>query len=382
MIFPILKDIIYLDNAATTQKPQRVIDKVKEYYEKYNSNIHRGLYDLSEKSTQLYENARKEIAEMINAGQDEIIFTKGATESANFLATTLKNNKDIVLTEMEHHANIVPWQQTGRKIKYIKIERKGGSLELDYEDAKEKIDERTGIVSIIHASNVLGTINEVERITTIAKEKGAITVIDASQTAGHMQIDVKKIGCDFLFFSGHKMFAGTGIGILYGKKELLEKIRPYQYGGDMVEEVTLEGASWAEIPTRFEAGTPNIAGAISLGEAAKLVKEYGIIRITRTEKELAGYCIQELRKLDGTEIYSSQGSKGVVSFNLKGIHPHDVAGMLNEKNICVRAGQHCCHPLIKKLGVAGTVRASFTIYNTKEDIDKMIEALKEVKKTL
>lgn len=373
MKFPILNKITYLDNAATTQKPKIVINKIKEYYENNNANIHRGLYDLSEKSTIMYDEAREKVAKLINADKREIIFTKGATESANLLASSLKGK--IVLTEMEHHANLIPWQK--RKPKFIKIK----GYELDYSDAEKKI-KGSDIVSIIHVSNVLGTINDIDKIIRIARKNKAITIIDASQSVGHMEVDVKKLDCDFLFFSGHKMFGPTGIGVLYGKYELLKEMPPYELGGDMIEEVTLTKATYTDPPQRFEAGTPNIAGAIGLGKAVDFVRSIGVDKIEKHEKELAEYCIKKMRKIPEIDVYSADKNKGIVSFNIKKIHIHDVASILNEEKICVRAGKHCAHPLIKKLGLDGTVRASFTIYNTKKDVDKLIRGLNKVLKVM
>lgn len=386
--FPIFKNkkLIYLDSAATSQKPEVVINRIKQFYEKENANIHRGVYDLSEKATQEYENARKTIAKFINASEKEIIFTRSTTESINLLASTLKaiissERDEIVLSEMEHHSNIVPWQRVAKrfnmKLKFIKINQ---NFELDYEDAKQKITSKTAIVSVTNISNVTGTINNIELIANIAKSNGALSIIDAAQSIAHKKIDVKKINCDFLVFSGHKMYGPLGIGILYGKYELLKKLPPYNLGGDMIKQVSFESSTFQEPPQKFEAGTQNIGGAIALGEAVKFMEKTNLHKIERYESELKDYAIFQLKSLNNIIIYAPKNKSNhsnIISFNLKEIHAHDVASILNDYQICIRGGHHCCMPLMNKLGISGTARISLAIYNTKSDIDKLITAIKK-----
>ena len=385
--FPIFEnhpDLVYLDSAATSQRPKQVIKALTEFYEKENANIHRGIYTLSENATKRYNKARKSVAKFINANEKEVIFSKNTTESINLLSYTIekliKEGKDeIVLTEMEHHSNLIPWQQLAKrnnmKLKFIPITE---NYELDYEKAKEIINEKTAILAIIHVSNVFGTINDIESLIKLAKENKALTVIDAAQSVPHMAVDVKKIDCDFLAFSGHKMFGPTGIGVLYGKEGLLEELPPFLFGGGMINSVSQEDASWAEIPEKFEAGTQNISGVIALKEAIDYIEKIGMKNIEEYEKEIMDYALEKFKELDKIKIYNSGKSLGVLSFNLENIHPHDVASILDEENIAIRAGHHCCMPLMKKLGISGTCRASFSIYNTKEDVDKLIEGLKKV----
>ncbi|MBW2985353.1 cysteine desulfurase [Candidatus Woesearchaeota archaeon] len=387
--FPIFKNntkgksLIYLDSAATTQKPKQVIDSIKNFYENENANIHRGVYTLSEEATVKYNGARKLISKFINAKPEEIIFTRSATESINLLAYTLSsllNGDEIVVTEMEHHSNFVPWQQFAKRNNMkLKIIAMKNDFTLDYEDAKKKITENTALVAVTHVSNALGTINDINTLVKLAKEKNALTLIDAAQSAPHLKIDVKDIDCDFLVFSGHKMLAPMGIGILYGKKELLEKLPPFHFGGDMIKEVNKTDSTWNEIPMKFEAGTQNVAGVIALGTTINYLNSIGMENIEAWEKELLQYSLDNLSKIDGIEIYHPgiEHGTGIISFNLKGIHPHDLASLLNDENICIRGGHHCSMPLMDKLGIAGTARISFYLYNTFEDIDKLIESLKK-----
>ena len=386
--FPIFqnhKDLVYLDNASTTQKPKQVINAIKEFYETSNANIHRGIYKLSQKATEKYENSRKIVAKFINASQKEIIFTKSTTEGINFLAYTInsiipKEKDEIVLTEMEHHSNLVPWQQLAKrknmKLKFIKVK---DDFTLDMEDAKRKITNKTAILSVVHVSNSLGTINPVKALIKISKEKGAITIIDAAQSVPHMKVDVKNIDCDFLVFSGHKILGPLGIGVLYGKKHLLEKLQPFNFGGGMIKKVSLENAEWDSIPEKFEAGTQNIAGAVGLAEAIKYIEEIGIENIEKKEKELMKYALEKIKDIKDIKIYNSEkNSAGILSFNLKNIHPHDIASLLDDYEIAIRAGHHCTMPLMEKLGISGTARASFYFYNTFEDIDKLVEGLNKI----
>lgn len=391
--FPILrtkmngKRIVYLDNAATTQKPKQVIQAIKEFYEKDNANIHRGIYTLSEQATQKYEEARKTVAGFINAQPNEIIFTRSTTESLNLLAFTLPEiiagRNEIVLTEMEHHANLVPWQQAAQRkgwtLKFIKMK---DDFTLDYDDAKNKITEKTAIVSVGHVSNALGTINDVELLSRMAHDKGALFIVDAAQSAPHMLIDAQKIGCDFLAFSGHKMAGPTGIGVLFGRKDLLEKMPPFNTGGDMIRKVTYENAEWNDVPMKFEAGTPNIAGAIGLAAAIQYLQNVGMKNIEAHEKELMRYTLEKIKTIKNITVYNAgiENSSGILSFNLNNIHAHDVAAVLSDEGICIRGGHHCAMPLMGRLGVAGTARASFYFYNTVKDIDRFIKALKKTQK--
>jgi|TARA_Y100000034_G_scaffold55831_1_gene68376 cysteine desulfurase/selenocysteine lyase len=387
--FPIFqnhKDLVYLDNASTTQKPKQVINAIKEFYETSNANIHRGIYKLSQKATEKYNDSRKIIAKFINASQKEIIFTKSTTEGINLLAYIIdsiipKEKDEIVLTEMEHHSNLVPWQELAKrknmKLKFIKVR---DDFTLDMEDAKRKITNKTAILSVVHISNSLGTINPVKELIKIGKEKEAITIIDAAQSVPHMKVDVKNIDCDFLVFSGHKILGPLGIGVLYGKEHLLEKLQPFNFGGGMIKRVSLENAEWDSIPEKFEAGTQNIAGAVELAEAIKYIEEIGIENIEKKEKELMKYALEKIKDIKDIKIYNPgiENSAGILSFNLKNIHPHDIASLLDDYEIAIRAGHHCTMPLMKKLGISGTARASFYFYNTFEDIDKFVKALNKI----
>ncbi len=390
--FPILnishngKKLVYLDNGATTQKPKKVINSIKKYYSTTNANIHRGVYWLSEESTKLYEEAHSVVGKFIGAKADEIVFTKNATESLNLLAYSLcvdlKDGDEILLTQMEHHSNIVPWQQIAKQkklvVKFAKINA-DGTLNLD--SFKLLLSNKTKIVSVMQVSNFLGTINPVKELSKLAHEKGAFFIVDASQSVPHMKVDVREIDCDFLVFSGHKMLGPTGIGVLYGRKNLLEKMNPFLYGGDMIKEVSFEDSKWNDVPWKFEAGTPNIAGAIALAQAVKYLKKLGMENIRAYEKELTAYALEKLKEVPEMIIYgpSLENRGGIISFNVDGIHAHDVAAYLGEQGICIRGGHHCAMPLAKLLGVSGTARASFYFYNTKEEIDLLVEALKKTK---
>ena len=388
--FPIFKNnpkLIYLDNGATTQKPRQVINAIKEFYEKYNANVARGFYKQAERAMEQYQNARKIVAGFINAHPEEIIFTNNTTDSINSLAYAIESmipegKNEIVLTEMEHHSNLIPWQQLALRknmqLKFIKIR---DNFTLDLEDAMQKITKKTAIVSLTHVSNSLGTINPVEEIVKIAKSRGSLTLVDATQSVPHMKVDVKEMDSDFLVFSGHKMLAPTGGGVLYGKKEILARLPPFNFGGGMIKSVSKESAEWADIPEKFEAGTPNIASAVALAQAITYLDKIGIDNIHRWESELMKYLIESLKKVGDIVLYSAglKNSSGILSFNIKGIHPHDVASILDSYDIAVRAGHHCCMPLMKRLGISGTVRASLYFYNTYEDIDKFISAVEKTK---
>ena len=388
--FPIFKNnkgMTYLDNAATSQRPKQVIKAVTDFYEKDNANVGRGLYTLAEKAMVDYDNARKTIANFINADTEEIIFTRNTTESLNLLSYTLssiipKKKDEIVLTEMEHHSNLVPWQHLAKKKKMkLKIIRIKEDFTLDMEDLKDKLTDKTAIISVTHVSNVLGTINQINEIVKLGKNHGAITIIDAAQSISNIKIDVKKLDCDFLAFSSHKMLGPTGIGILYGKKEILEKMPPFNFGGGMIKRVEWGNAEWADIPEKFEAGTQNIAEAIGLGEAIKYLEKIGLENIADWEKQLTRYALKKLKEVPQIEIYNSglEKSAGIISFNLEKIHPHDVSALLNEEGIMIRAGHCCAMPLMKKLGIPqGVSRISFSVFNTFEEIDKLIGVLKEI----
>ncbi|MCK5711015.1 MAG: cysteine desulfurase [Deltaproteobacteria bacterium] len=384
------KPLIYLDNAATTQKPQSVIHSIDNYYRQHNSNIHRGVHTLSYESTVMYEDAHKKVADFIGAHDwRNIIFTRNATEAINLLAYgwglhNLKKGDEVLITIMEHHSNIVPWQML-RDLKGIKINVLGiddkGDLLLD--ELPALLTERTKLVSMIHASNVLGTVNPIKHIIQEAKKVGALVLIDAAQSIPHMPIDVNDLGCDFLVASGHKMMGPTGIGFIYGRQELLEDMEPFMYGGDMIEKVTLEKTTWNELPWKYEAGTPNIAGGIGLGAAVDYIQNIGLPNIYQHEQEILRYALEKMSEFDWINIYghkSDSQSVGVVSFNVEGVHPHDVAGMLDEEGIAVRSGHHCAQPLMHELSMDFTARVSFYVYNSKEEIDLCIQTLKKVKK--
>jgi len=386
--FPILKrkinnnNLIYFDNAATSQKPIQVIESITNFYTSTNANIHRGVHTLSMEATDLYDRAKERVAEFINStDSNSIIFTRGTTESINLVAETwgranLDENSEIVITELEHHSNIVPWQElikeTNSKLKYIPI-NKDGTLNLS--NLEQIITSNTKLVSITHVSNGIGTINNIKNIIKKAKDVGAITLIDAAQSAPHMPIDVNELECDFLAFSGHKLLGPTGIGVLYGKKKLLEEMPAYQKGGDMILEVTYQKSSWADVPFKFEAGTPNIAGAIGLKSAIEYLMNLSMSEIRNHETEITAYAYEKMMNINGIEIFGPENideRAGLISFNIPGVHPHDLGTFLDSKGIAIRTGHHCAMPLIKKLGSHSSARASFYIYNTKKEIDKFI----------
>ena len=385
--FRILKnrDMAYLDSGATTQKPQKVLDAVESFYEHENANPHRGAYSLSIEATEAYESTRGKIAKFINARYpEEIIFSKNATESLNLLAYSygldnLEKEDEVVISIMEHHSNLVPWQyvtnKTGSTLKYMYI---NDNFEILKEEIESKITDKTKIVGITHISNVLGTINPVKEIIKYAHKKGAIVIVDASQSIPHMKIDVQDLDADFLVFSGHKMLAPLGIGVLYGKKELLQKMKPFLMGGDMIEYVYEQKTTFAPLPNKFEAGTQNVEGVIGLGAAIDYINEIGYYKIAEVEKELTEYAREKLSKLDYLDLYltpNKENHSSVFSFNIKGVHPHDVASILDTENVYVRSGNHCAQPLLRSLGIDSTCRASLYFYNTKEDIDKLVHGL-------
>ena len=387
--FPILKnrDISYLDSGATTQKPQCVIDAVENYYKMYNANPHRGAYSLSIEATEVYENTRVKIAKFINAeNPEQIIFSKNATESLNLLAYSygldnLQPEDEVVLSIMEHHSNLVPWQyvtkKTGSTLKYMYI---NNEYELTREEIEEKITDKTKIVGITHVSNVLGTINNVKEIINYAHSKGAIVIVDASQSIPHMRIDVQDLDADFLVFSAHKMLAPLGLGVLYGKKSILDAMRPFIMGGDMIEYVYEQDTTFAMLPNKFEAGTQNVEAVVGLGTAIDYIEKIGYDKIQEAEKEVVSYAREELSKLDFVKMYitpNEENHSAVISFNVEGVHPHDVASILDSIGVCVRSGNHCAQPLMRFLNIDSTCRASFYLYNTKEDVDRLVKGLEK-----
>ena len=392
--FPILKrkiknnDLIFFDNGATTQKPIQVIDAISDYYKNYNSNIHRSVYTLGDESEKIYEESKHLVKEFINANShEEIIYTSGTTESMNFIARIIEQDvedgDEIILTYMEHHANLVPWQQLAiRKnltLRFLDLDELG---RININQLKELINDKTKIVSICHASNVLGNINPVYEIGSLLKDKDIYFVVDAAQSVPHMKIDVDKMNCDFLAFSAHKMCGPTGIGVLYGKKNLLEKFDPVEFGGGMIGVVEEKLSTWAILPDKFEAGTPLLAEAAGLGATIKYLENIGLENIESYTKELTKYLYDELSKISNIKIYGTNEISdrvSLVSFNLEGVHPHDLTSFLDEKGICIRAGHQCTQPLLGKLGAYSVARASLYFYNTKEEIDFFIQVLKETK---
>jgi len=390
--FPILKrkingkPLVYLDNAATTQKPFQVIEKITDYYSNHNANIHRGIHRLSEEATEDYEGTRGKTAKFVNAGDNEIVFTKNTTESLNLLAysffRTLKKGDEIVLSIMEHHSNIVPWQmliERGVKLKFTDING-DGSLKINH--LEKLVTKKTKIVSITHTSNVLGTINPIKEITKIAHDAGAFMIVDGAQSVPHMHVDVKKLGCDFLAFSGHKMLGPMGVGVLYGREDSLRNVTPFLRGGDMIKEVHQQEATWNDIPWKFEAGTPNVADVIGFGAALDYLNEIGMNNIENHEKMLTKYAMHQLSSIKGLTIHGTAKEHGsALSFSLAGVHPHDVATILDSEGIAIRSGHLCAQPLMERLGVPAVSRASFYLYNTKEDVDKLINGIEKVSKT-
>ena len=387
--FPIFKnkDIVYLDSASTTKKPKYVIDKVNKFYETINANPHRGAYSLSMDATEAYESTREKISKFIGARyKEEIIFTKNASEALNLIAYSygldnLLPDDEVVLSIMEHHSNLVPWQyvtrKTGSKLNYMYINE---NYELDDCEIKNKITNKTKIVAITHISNVLGTVNKVKEIIKYAHKMGAIVVVDGSQSIPHMKIDVQDLNADFFVFSGHKMFAPLGIGVMYGKREILNKMQPFLMGGDMIEYVYEQKTTFAPLPNKFEAGTQNVEGVVGLGAAIDYIESIGYDKINKIEQELYNKAICELKKLDFIELYipgNKENHSSVISFNVKGVHPHDVASILDSYGVCVRSGNHCAQPLLRYMGIDSTCRMSFSIYNTEDDILRLVISLKK-----
>ncbi|MCP8313079.1 MAG: cysteine desulfurase [archaeon] len=383
------KPLIYLDNAATSQRPNQVVDAMNDYYQRYNATIHRAVYELGEEATNAYEGAREKVAKFINANPKEIIFVRNATEAINLVAyswgrSNIREGDKILLTLMEHHSNIVPWQLLAKekraRLEFVDIDDEG-LLKMD--DFEKFMNEGIKFMGLVHASNVLGTINPVKEMVNYAHKNGTLVLVDAAQSVPHMPVDVHEIDCDFLAFSGHKMLGPTGIGVLYGKRELLEEMNPFLGGGDMIREVHLREASWDDLPWKFEAGTSNVAGAIGLGAAVDYLNKIGMKNIREHEKELTRYALDKMTKIKGIRIYGPKDAKvrgGVISFNLGDIHPHDLASILDGEGIAVRAGHHCAQPLMERLGVNGTTRASFYVYNTEREVDSLVNALEKARK--
>ncbi|WP_026694586.1 cysteine desulfurase [Peribacillus kribbensis] len=394
-LFPILDQnvngspLVYLDSAATSQKPISVIEEVSKYYREYNSNVHRGVHTLGTMATDRYEGAREKVRKFIHASSiEEVIFTRGTTTSINTIAASyarasLKQGDEIVISYMEHHSNVIPWQQvakqTGAVLKYLPLQE-DGTISLD--DVRNTVTGNTKIVSIMYVSNVLGVINPIKDIARIAHENGAVMVVDGAQAAPHLKVDVQDLDCDFFAFSGHKMCGPTGIGVLYGKKQLLENMEPVEFGGEMIDFVDQYESTWKELPWKFEGGTPIIAGAIGLGAAIDFLESIGLDEIEAHEHKLAAYALEQMSGIDGMTIYGPKSAAqraGVITFNLSDVHPHDVATVLDADGIAVRAGHHCAQPLMRWLKVSATARASFYLYNTEEDIDKLVQGLVKTK---
>ena len=387
--FPIFKskekNFIYLDSSSTSQKPQSVIDSVSSYYDSYSANIHRALYEIGEKATDKYESVREKVRKFMNVPDSHsIIFSSGTTESINLIAyawgtKNLNNDDHILITEMEHHSNLIPWQllssRSNASLDYILLNN-DGTLEL--ESLEKKILSKTKIISVSHQSNVFGTINPINKIIDDAKNVGAITVIDGAQAAPHMKVDIENLGCDFYAFSGHKMLGPTGVGVLIGRKTILEKMDPFMGGGEMINTVTMEKSTWNDVPWKFEAGTPNIAQVIGLGAAIDYIEKIGIKNIHQHEQALLKYGLEILSQNENIVLYGNPEIRGaVIPFNVKNVHPHDLAKFLDTDGICIRAGHHCTQPIMNRLGINATARASFYIYNTKNDIEKLAESIKK-----
>ncbi|MDO4727820.1 MAG: cysteine desulfurase [Bacteroidota bacterium] len=393
--FPILErnikkyPLVYFDNGATSQKPLQVINAIEEYYKDYNANIHRGVHTLSQIATDKYEEARGKIQQYINASEPaEVLFTSGATEGINLIASGLdafvNSGDEIIISHLEHHSNIVPWQmlcqRTGAVLRVIPINQQG---ELILEEYYKMLSPKVKVVSVNHVSNALGIINPIQEIVQKAKEVGAITLVDGAQAVAHLQPDVQAIGCDFYAFSGHKMCGPTGVGILYGTRVKLEQLPPYKGGGEMIKQVTFEKTTYADIPHKFEAGTPNIVGGIGLGVAVDYLQSIGIKNIESYEQELLNYATQELSKVPNLHIYGNVKHKvSVISFNIKGLHPYDVGSIIDNMGIAVRTGHHCTQPIMNFFDIPGTIRASLAFYNTKDEVDRLVEALNKAVKML
>lgn len=390
--FPIFherKGLVFLDSASTTQKPQCVIDSVSTFYSNYNANIHRALYEIGEKATNEFESVRSKVKKFLNVPDShEVIFTRSSTESINLVAyswgiSNLNRDNGVLVTEMEHHSNLVPWQMISEKtsspLEYISLQKNGV---LDLSSIEDDLNDK-GILAIVHQSNVFGTINPIAKIVELAKSKGVLTLIDGAQAAPHFPVDISKIDCDFYVYSGHKMVGPTGVGVLIGRKSILDKMDPFLGGGEMINNVTMEKSTWNEIPWKFEAGTPNIAQVIGLGRAIEFIDDIGLNDIRAHENKLLDYSIEELSKIDGINLYGNPSERGaVIPFNIKGIHPHDLAKFLDTDKICIRAGHHCAQPIMKVLEISASARASLYIYNNEKDIDELVKSIKKTAKIL
>ena len=390
--FPIYQEregLVYLDSASTTQKPQCVIDSVSSFYSNYNANVHRALYEIGEKATNEFESVRLKIKKFLNVPDShEVIFTRSSTESINLVAyswgiSNLNKDNGVLVTEMEHHSNLVPWQiiseRTSSKLRYLPLEENGtldlSSIEIDLNE--------TGLLAMVHQSNVFGTINPISKIVDLAKSKGVLTLIDGAQAVPHFAVDISKIDCDFYVFSGHKMVGPTGVGVLIGRKTILEKMDPFLGGGEMINNVTMDKSTWNEIPWKFEAGTPNIAQVIGLGRAIEFIESIGIKNIQQHEDQLLNYGIDELSKIEGMELYGNPSNRGaVIPFNIQNVHSHDLAKFLDTDKICIRAGHHCAQPIMNVLGISASARASFYLYNDAHDIDNLVKSIVKTAKIL
>ncbi|PIR99190.1 cysteine desulfurase [Candidatus Collierbacteria bacterium CG10_big_fil_rev_8_21_14_0_10_44_9] len=392
--FPILKrevnghPLVYLDSGATSQKPKQVLDAERDYYEQHNANVHRGAHTLGDEATQIYQEARERVAKFIGAKTDEVIFVRNTTEAINLVAyawglDNLKKGDVVVTTMMEHHANMVPWHEVGRRTgARVEVVDITGDGQVDMNDYKEKLKLKPKMVSFVHVSNVLGTINPVKEMTKLAHKADALVLVDGAQAVPHMRVDVSEIGCDFYAFSGHKMLAPMGIGVLWGKKEILENMSPFLSGGGMINEVYTDHSTWAELPDKFEAGTPNVAGAIGLASAIDYLEKLGMENVREHDLRLTAYSLQQLGKLANIKILGTRDAgnrSGSVSFTYEGVHAHDVATVLDSQGVAVRSGHHCTMVLHKQMGISASVRASFNVYTTKEDIDKLVRSLAKVK---
>jgi cysteine desulfurase/selenocysteine lyase len=379
----------YLDSAASSLTPKPVLDAMDDYYGNFRANVHRGMYATSAKATVRYESVRAIVGLFLNAHSEEIVFTSGTTDAFNLLASSLGRTfgpgDEVVLTEMEHHANLVPWQEAAKRhgfvLKFIPLT---SAFTLDMDAARSLITPKTKAVSVVHASNALGTVNPVKELATLAHAVGAVIILDAAQSAAHLKLDVRALDCDFLAFSAHKTCGPTGVGVLYGKKALLEKMEPVRYGGDMIREVTLESSTWNDAPWKFEAGTPNIAGVIGLGAALGYLMEIGMETVEAHDKALTAYALEKLSAIPGVKIVGPPAGEriGAISFEVEGAHPHDLATLLDREGVAVRGGHHCAMPVMTKLGIAGTTRVSFGIYNEEKDVDALVDALAKAKATL
>ena len=392
--FPILsqrvhgKPLVYLDSAATSQKPRQVLDTYLRFYEEYNANVHRGVYSIAERATAEYEAARAKVARFIGAaGPEEIVFTRNVTEALNLVAYSWGRRQvgpgdEILLTEMEHHSDLVPWQfvarECGARLRHVPFDADG---RLDMDEFRRLLTARTKIVALTHVSNTFGTVNPVAEIAREARARGATVVVDGAQSAPHRPVDVRALGCDFFGFTGHKMLAPMGIGVLWGRRDLLERMEPFLGGGEMISDVWLDRATWNDLPWKFEAGTPNAAGAIALGAAVDYLERLGMDAVAAHEREITAYAVARLREVPGTHLLGpATGDRGgVVAFSMDGVHPHDVAQVLDEEGVCVRAGHHCAKPLHRKLGIGASARASFYVYTVREEIDVLVTGLRRVR---